>query len=644
MSKLVWALLIIISLDISMATFLGGPAYIPYLIDSYSLEGFGSYFLLFASVFVFFWGLFRVFRGGDRTQGFIAMGTILIANILLGNKDYSNLFSLFGDFKNNFWWYISAIIFFLVFGGWQIVSGMWKKAEGKPKEEKEKEKTARAGMLSEGVTRAWVYMLRRAKRNRLLARPISNLAGWGYPDVPGELSFALKHLRLEIYTLMNMALRQEIFQAKGAVATSLVPLFREKETFLQTVLIEEDEESAELNEVDLNKAMKTRIEGDPIKWNEEQKKWELTELKRWGFANKELLIYELMTRLRDQLEGNLTRTSSDPNSKEYADAVQTYVNTEKAKLIDANMPAIELAYDRYKTAVDRFKIFNSVRAYRLYFLDMYNMQGKYLRGYGFVRPGTEERPVQPYLCTYEPKSDDGIQRTIDWSKVEVEKDVAGNPIMGNAVTTIGPGGGYFEEVNLFGYSVSDINTIQMERGVPPNNRIRKFRKEDITYYPTTRQRFSDVLTYSEREWGLFNRDFAEGRFHPYSKSFKDYQTAIEKGHLKFDRFLLMRGVQFNRLLNPATDTGFDLEGLKNPGIFIYWGRKNYYDEQDSSVISYPANPYPALSFLGLWAFIREMGKKHSSDIVYVRRFINEYFAMQYGPLAVAAEEGGGQRG
>ncbi len=481
----------------------------------------------------------------------------------------------------------------------------------------------RARMRREAKARIGNIILKKLKRNRLTARLVTNFLGWKYQAHEGELLPILKDLRLEIYTLMNWILRHEIYNAKSAVTAGLIQKFGE---------IEEKMGSVAYDEAELHEEMRKWVEGGNVVLRDNKLVVENGEL---GIARKNIFIYELMSELKGMLEGDLTRKAPDESRIE--EEVLGYAERQRKSFVANKKGQLVAAYGGYKTVVDRFKIYNLYYAYRLYFLDMYNMYGQYVRGFCFAR-----KDAVPFLYEVEivEGSDNGIQKTINWESATKRGSSA--PIASE------PGsGGLRVEVNLFGYVVSDINKIQI-LGEPPqangNFFVRRYRKEDIVFTYSDQAKFSEIVTWSYNDWKFDVEDMKKGIWHPYSRSMADYGPIIGKGYLKFDarrwKYLLLDAPTFKKLLHPRNDTAFDREALKNPGFFKYWGRKDYFDPSPASPLNKPANPYPTISIDGLWDFIIRVAMKHSDNTDLVKDTLNNYFRMQYEELKFVTSEKG----
>lgn len=93
-----------------------------------------------------------------------------------------------------------------------------------------------------------------------------------------------------------------------------------------------------------------------------------------------------------------------------------------------------------------------------------------------------------------------------------------------------------------------------------------------------------------KEWDRFFIDLQTGKYHPFSRSFVDYESLIRERNYNFNNV----GHTTPDISRPA----FDVEALKDPGFFHYEGKEK-------------ASPYPTLSTRGLSLFIANIV---SSDV------------------------------
>src|SRR3989338_949639 len=470
--------------------------------------------------------------------------------------------------------------------------------------------------LKEGWIRVWTKILQRLRQNRVTAKVVGDWLEMGDPTLEGELPLALKDLRVEVYTLMNFILRHEIFVAKYRNTLDLVDEFGNLTKGREKVLATRIPTPEAIND-----NMKKYIEGGKIERINPEEEWSVeidTETKRAniGFARSYYLILKLMDQLKSELETTDLK-QEPPDRQHYEGERSDAVNNWSDNTLQQLTGSIEDRYKRYHASVRRFRVVNLIRAQWTLFLDMYNLYGKYKRGYRFAKYGTK-----PDIYKYEVK-DPSLNLPlweINW-KDSVKK-------IGTAETApnFEPGTEYLIEVDIYGYSTSDINAIQIEKKSLPY--IRKWKNSDIGYLhmPDSKgPRFSEVLDLAAKDWGWFVEDIEKGNYHPYSRRIQDYDTdLVSKGYMNF------KAARFNDLLD-VDQIAFDLEGIKNPGEFVYWGKKNYYDKTRESLRSEPVNPYPAISLKGLWSFINLVTFKRVKEPDLARTYM-DYMKLQYRNL------------
>ena len=382
--------------------------------------------------------------------------------------------------------------------------------------------------------------------------------------------------------------------------------------------------------------MRTRIEGGAIRKTNPQGEWTI-ELQpggketNIGFARTYYLVFKVMEQLKKMLEGDLTKKfDKERVEQESTEFKNRWVSSELEDL----GKQIEDYYDkRYIPAVRRYRVVNLIKARWYYFLDMYNLYGEYKRGYRFAKFDTK-----PDLCTYriKPSSQNDVMWEIDWNSVRKISTATAAP-------NFEAGTNYLIEVDMYGYSTSDINTIQIEKRNLPH--IRKWKMSDIGYLhkhydPNLNlneiPRFAEVVELAHKDWEWFIQDIEKGIYHPYSKRIDDYTELIAKGYMNFD------AATFKSLLT-SEQTAFDREGLKNTGRFIYWGRKNYYDEIRESLRYEPVNPFPTISMQGLWDFISTVATKRVKEQEIAKRFLDE-IKMSYRDIDIKPGQQGGAGG
>lgn len=331
---------------------------------------------------------------------------------------------------------------------------------------------------------------------------------------------------------------------------------------------------------------------------------------------------------------------------------------------------------RYFAGFRRFGLASWIRSHRLYFIDMYNAYGVYKRGFFFAKPD-----AIPDYYDYSAASADGeITREVTLNKNAVRRLVtlderkiyrqakkkhesAYTPAEKAVVLKIdnikktyvydekNPSrlranfekDNYLLELDLFGYCLQDWNRVAIDGAsktqVPY---IRRFHRDDMweLYQPMNaepRARFAKILTWSQKDWEFAVKDFGRGAFHPYSKKWADYAFISEKGLFNYD------AATFKTTLSPD-QLAFDREGLKALHKMIYWGRRNYWDEQGQNLLTSSGivNPYPTLSVEGLWEFISAVAKRAIKESENVEKSLHQ-LQMEYAYLE-QVKKGGGEPG
>ncbi len=514
----------------------------------------------------------------------------------------------------------------------------------------------REEVTKEALTRAYVDILHRLRKRRAIARIIGDWFELRDPTLPGELPIQFKKLRVEIYTMINWMLRHEIYAAKHRSVEEMVHDFgdhdvgREKTLTRRTPTFEQ-----------MNFNMRQRLEGGKIQradQNDPSTDWQVvpnTELRMDtpGFANQYYIILKLMNILKNNLA---TADLKKPKVFEALNPEQSIPAVFDREHFSNFTENIERNYGRFKTAVRRFRVVNKIRAQWLYFLDMYNLYGEYKRGFRFAKMWSVP---QLYRVVYDPMdpnfsfnidhlNPNPVVREIDWDKLRLGVP----PIPAYQLTPSPPGSPpdtqptitndapnfttanyyypnfelddnrnrthYLIETDTYGFSVSDINRIQIDKIDLPY--IRKWKASDIGWTDKPDEevpRFNLLMHSAELDWRFFLEDFEKGIYHSFSKKIDDYNELIAYGYTNFD------AATFKSLLT-IEQNAFDREMLKDTGKFTYWGRRHYWDYERSDMRNYPVNPYPAVSFYPLWNFITSVTTKIIKEPEIARRFIEEF--------------------
>jgi len=469
------------------------------------------------------------------------------------------------------------------------------------------------GMLREGRSRLWQEIKRLLRRNETIASFMGETLASRNEIMPDELPFELKDMRLEIYTLLNFMLRHEVWKIKTASFLKTTAAVTEAEGRLSEW--EPSEESIQEN-------LRTHIEGSAIIEKPDGTGWALADpTKTPGWGRNYWIIFLTMDMFKNLISGELTASPAASPQDELA----KFLTGGGRAMLDAHLEGIkEDRYKKYLTGVSRYKSVNFIRAKRLYFYDMYNFYGQYTKGYFFAKVN-----AKPDICEYK-FDDDQLQRSIKWETV---KPIARQVDLGpNYEEGRPPGTEYLVELNLYGYSISDINKIQVERKDPIHRGIkgvRRYRKEDMQFLhlPPVREgggegRVSKLFTWASYDWKFGVEDMETGKFHPLSRKVPDYEAVIKKQYEVFS------AAPFEHELS-TEETAFDREALKNPGKFVYWGRKTYFTDDPVNPRKPPVNPYPTLSLKGLWEFIKTYSKRVAGDEQKTEEILEKYLKMGY---------------
>lgn len=511
------------------------------------------------------------------------------------------------------------------------------------------------GAIGQNMSRLWTALLQRIRRNRALSRIVGDYVEARDPFFEGEIQPALRNLRIETFNLFNYMLRFEIYKFKASKFRETVDTIEEEEKIMGRNITTKS---------DIFNSIKNLVEGSRIidinngeGWDleptlTEDESGDVKELKVLGFGRQYYLILKVMELLKELLETDLTKdlkeTSRDAESK-------------KQIIIDSTLePAIkniESIHKRYNTALNRFGVYNKIRGHRVFFLDMYNYYGFYLRGYHFPKPD-----AIPELYTYTPtKKDGGLYSEISkktrygslftltqkqrYENLRISYSSRPSSLTPtersefNAFTqtlrqyNFVPGTDFLEEVDIYGFSTRDQNDICIENKQPQFVYIRRWKREDIQEVHKEKgklPRMTDLFNFSAKEWEFLVEDMEKGKYHPYSKRISDYDYVL-KGHMDFEastfKRKLMRG-----------EIAFDREALKNPSkMYNFWGKKNYFDTNPDTMIQDPASPYPCISLVGLWKFIWDVAGKTIKVPDETRKF-RELYKQEFEDIERAAQE------
>ncbi len=162
------------------------------------------------------------------------------------------------------------------------------------------------------------------------------------------------------------------------------------------------------------------------------------------------------------------------------------------------------------------------------------------------------------------------------------------------------------EVDYQGFVLADIHEVEVGHII--REFIRRVKIEDIEEFPSKipeLSKYSWIAEQIKQEWDFLIEDLRWGTYHPYSHSDTDYTYVIsERKSYNFDNIGKTRPGMTQQ------QAAFDLEALKIPGKFVYWGRKNYWDRAVEL-----KNPYPTISSVGLSRFLTALVKLRCTETV-----------------------------
>lgn len=469
-------------------------------------------------------------------------------------------------------------------------------------------------------------------------------------DMPDEIPSVFKKLNVELQVLMNYVLRFQVYNLKHSHVkateekvkdlikiaqdymyfSSLEQQFREMEYFKtgnQRVVQVKKGEAGDI-EIQVG-AYKAVRDGDEIRYEFRKgmqkpyrkqdgtvKKAGSEEEDRPGFINPALHLFNILKYTRDAfndtdyvLHGIITKdTSLDLYNHKMTPRV------EGALLGDFTPMCQDL--NEFLNRRKRYGNILEVEANKLEIFDQYLMAGAYTHYYQFAHPAA---PV--YKVPVTPES---------------FKEVVNNPDQpwpSDHSGAAGKDGSRLWEVNRFGYFTDDINKA-LESGTPSYvRRVRRWMRESELIDPAGKYKkaeaddewvptivdasFVETMRHLEQEWQGWIYDLRYGIYHPYSKTFDDYEYCHRRKDARYHligeavevRKKVSSGLSKPTHINPA----FDREALKDSGNFVYWGRKKWYDDNLEHINNDPVNPYPGVSAYGISKYIANYAEEFMRD-------------------------------
>ncbi len=490
-------------------------------------------------------------------------------------------------------------------------------------------------MTTEARKRVLQEIKHKLRRNKIMAFFMSQILGSRNEFLPDELPFEIKDMRLEIYTLLNWMLRHEVWKLKSAALKKVKAEIERAESIL-----EKQDASPEIVIRNLN----GHIEGSEVvdvgdRWDlkvpENPEEGETTP----GWGRSYYVVVRLMNELQNRLQNKNVLLGNPPDDKE-KDKESLANNLKKQIVMDWWGKHINNRYNKYKSAIRRFKVANLVRTKSLYVYDMENMFGQNVRGMLFVKPD-----AQAYECDYTAALDKsaGVTWEIDFDKVNVSSTLSNVGSNYEAPDKLA-------EINIYGFATSDINAIQTKcqnvrlRKYPkyrvveevdpndPTKKIKVLKEQTNLFHVPKGGRWNHVADDGTYEWDFAVFDMETGGYHPMSKKAADYRDYIRYTHEKFSNATIKAPLT-------TREIAFDREALKIPHTVNYWGKPNYFDIDPNSPRKFPANPYPAISLKGLWYFIFEYTKRAAPNEKRTEDILKQYFKMQYDEVEITAKEG-----
>jgi len=252
---------------------------------------------------------------------------------------------------------------------------------------------------------------------------------------------------------------------------------------------------------------------------------------------------------------------------------------------------------------------NEIKAHRLVALNQFLMYGTYVHYHKYARPGARlfrKRAIPKSgtgsVPSYPEYSLDKEKMLEDsgWEEVGIVGEEKGSKLTVKDLTDF--------EVDWDGFSMKDLNTYQFDGGDVYIHRVKPIDHisnpdgsreplliDNVVDHPNMLIPLNSQVT----AWEYFIRDIRTGMFHPKSRTLQDYaQKHARREPYRTDV------VQSFGAPTEGGNPAFDMEALKDPGGFKYWGLKNANTiSEDQMKNASPINPYPTLSIQGLSSYI-----------------------------------------
>jgi hypothetical protein len=499
--------------------------------------------------------------------------------------------------------YFGFVVLFL--GGGLLLWLLMKFVGGREKKADEEKKERR---WKEDIVAYPVAALLRwlGKSRNPVVRAIYKLWDPNITTPEGKIPFPFREMRTEFMTLMNYMLRMEVYYAKKNEVTKTQE-FLDEEIYSEKGLhqiFEIDKINSNLNLLKNGGGFKLNSQGmfEPIPVVVLKDDGSEEEVKT-GWNSTEWFIYKLINLLKESLEN-----FSSIGPEQYRD-VESHLDGE-LETIDGSLRAFKKRWggEDFKGGgfTKRKGAYHVLESKRLYLLDQYRRHGRYDHTYRFANVGARIYKVAPVWPLGKNESN-----SEKWKKPNLH-------VPANQIGVVKKGDKYKIEVDGDGYFISDLNEWIVEGKKGENNQgyIRKVnpgveivvvggkrvRIKGLTEYNL----FNDAAKWLETEWDFYIWDVRDGRFHPNSRSAKDYSDEHAERSYNYSKVKPHSGPIGRE--NPA----FDREALKNPQ-FDYIGRKRVDGLIEEHVLK-SKNIAPCITTLGMRNYIFSyLGSKMKDD-------------------------------
>ncbi|MAH32762.1 hypothetical protein CL615_00035 [archaeon] len=420
---------------------------------------------------------------------------------------------------------------------------------------------------------------------------------------PGEVPNVLRGLRVELQVLMNFMLRLEVYAGK---INSVIKGFY-KARYIKGIIrtTHPDDIKDSLTKYMIGPQIilednKLVLEKETKDYKNIEDEEEATEVKgnNPGFTNNAFIISKLMNQFVVDL--------SSPLKVDDHGELMAKLAEENGKQSGILKDMKDIMVDRSKRKYDghrrRYGIKHHIRSLELIYYDQYRLYGKYEHFYRFA-----ENTAKFTLHKWDELSSDGFFKTIKPNPVPAIMETDEELGFDEKKT------GQFYEVNIGGYVLEDINNIQVENKDGFGGYIRKIKKTDT--FPWWPPEFP--LDWLKQDWEQFINDVRDGRHHPQSRSFSDYAQMHEVRNFSYSNL--------SRTPPKKNYPAFDREALKDPGKFVYLGKKKYHHHIEEQIGIDIKNPYPSISIQGISRYIKDIVeiwvKETEMQEEHIRRYV-----------------------